>query len=436
MRQPETGGNRAVAFNATRTGRFGSPRNDCQPGTASDRFATMMKHWNRREFLSSGVAATAALTFDLSAAPKTTRTAAIIGHTGAGNFGHRMDLVFNGLPNVKVVAVADPSDAGRAKAEANSKAVRGYANYREMLAKEKPDLVAVAPRWSGEHHAMTMAALEIGAHVYLEKPFTMTLAEADEILQLATKKQRKIAVAHVTRIAPIVIRLQQALKEGLIGDVLEIHSVGKMGSRAGGQDMMVLGLHVFDLVRLFGGEVAWCHARIRQGGRAAKLIDAKESPSDRVGPVVGDDIHAQFAMDSGINATFRSRRGLEKAAGPFGMKIIGSQGVIRFKSGVAPVISHLAGPSRIASTRTETWKNWTGGVNPADEAEFDGLTGYDAAHRRVVRDWLLAIEQNREPLASGYRAMKAIEMAHGVFQSGIAGRRVEFPLANRDHPLH
>ncbi len=392
-----------------------------------------MKNWNRREFIS--VAATAALAFNASAAPKTTRKAAIVGHTGAGNFGHRMDLVFNGLPDVTVVAVADPDDAGRAKAKANSDAARDYADYRRMLAVEKPDLVAIAPRWSGEHHAMTMAALEVGAHVYLEKPFTVTLAEADEILRLARKKQRKIAVAHVTRMAPIVIRLQQALKDGLIGDVLEIHSVGKMGSRAGGQDMMVLGLHVFDVVRLFGGEVAWCHARIRQGGRVARLSDAKESPSDPVGPVVGDDIYAQFAMDSGINATFRSRRGLEKAAGPFGLEIIGSRGVIRFRSGVVPTISLLAGPSRIASSRTEYWMTWTGGVAPADEAEVDGLTGYDAAHRRVVHDWLRSIEQNSEPLASGHRAMKAIEMAHGVFQSGIEGRRIGFPLANRKHPL-
>tara|TARA_Y100001934_G_scaffold293_1_gene349 strand:- start:6926 stop:8110 length:1185 start_codon:yes stop_codon:yes gene_type:complete len=393
----------------------------------------MMKNWNRRKFI--GVAATTAVTLNLSAAPKTKGKAAIIGHTGAGNFGHRMDLVFNGLPNVEVVAVADPHDAGRAKAKANSKATRDYADYREMLAKEKPDLVAVAPRWSGEHHAMTMAALNVGAHVYLEKPFTMTLAEADEILQFAARKQRKIAVAHVTRMAPIVIRLQKALKEGLIGDVLEIHAVGKMGSRAGGQDMMVLGLHVFDIVRLFGGDVAWCHARIRQGGKAAKLSDAKESPSDRVGPVLGDDISAQFAMNTGINATFRSRRGLEKAAGPFGLEIIGSEGVIRFKSGVTPTISHLSGPSRIASSRSENWMTWTGGVSPADEAEVDGLTGYDAAHRRAVSDWLQAIEQYREPLASGQRAMKAIEMAHGVFQSGIEGRRIDFPLANRAHPL-
>lgn len=363
------------------------------------------------------------------------RKAAIIGHTGAGDFGHGIERVFNGLPNVSVAAVADPDSAGRAKAKAASGAARDYADYREMLSKEKPALLAIGPRWATEHHAMAMAALAAGAHLYLEKPFTVTLAEADEILRLANEKKRRVAVAHVARMAPVVLRLDKALREGLIGDVLEIHTVGKMGARAGGQDMMVLGLHVFDLVRLFAGEVQWCQARVRQQGKPPAIADAKESPTDKVGPVVGDDIFAHFAMDSGVNVTFRSRAGLEKTAGPFGMEIVGSRGIVRLIAGAEPRVSFLANPDRTFTKRTENWEEWMGGVEPAAAAGVDGLTGYDAAHRRVVRDWLLAIDEGREPLASGERALKAIEMAHGVFQAGLEGKRVAFPLVNRSHPL-
>lgn len=151
--------------------------------------------------------------------------------------------------------------------------------------------------------------------------------------------------------------------------------------------------------------------------------------------MVGDDIFAHFAMQSGINLTCRSRAGLEKAAGPFGMEIVGSRGIVRLISGAVPTLSILSGPNRAATTRVENWQDWTGGVEPSAEAAVDGIAGYDAAHRRVVRDWLLAIDENREPLGSGERAMKAIEMAHGVFEAGLTGRRVEFPLAKRSHPL-
>ncbi|MCB1277743.1 Gfo/Idh/MocA family oxidoreductase [Prosthecobacter sp.] len=392
-----------------------------------------MKATNRRQLLLGGTAWAAKRVLRAANTPRL--KAAIIGHTGAGDYGHGIERIFAGLSDVSVVCVADPDEAGRTKAKAASGAARDYADYRLMLEKEKPDLVAIAPRWATEHHAMSMAALESGAHLYLEKPFTITLAEADDILRLAKQKQRRVAVAHVTRMAPTVRRLEQALREGLIGEVLEIHTVGKMESRAGGQDMMVLGLHVFDLARLFGGEVQWCQAGIRTKGRPATLADAMESPTDKVGPVVGDDIFATFAMDSGVNVTFRSRAGLEKAAGPFGMEIIGTKGIVRLNSGYAPTISILSDPNRASTTRTERWTNWTGGIDPASEATFEGLLGYDASHRRVVRDWLSAIEESREPLGSGERAMKAIEMAHGVFQAGITGQRVEFPLAKRTHPL-
>jgi predicted dehydrogenase len=398
-----------------------------------------MKIWTRRDLLRSGVGVAAAGLFSthrsFAASAGAVRKAAIIGHTGAGDYGHGIERIFAKLPDIAVVAVADPHDAGRAKAKAACGAARDYADYREMLDKEKPDLVGIGPRWAGAHHAMAMAALNAGAHLYLEKPFTISLAEADDILRVAKEKERRVAVAHVARCAPNVLRLEKGLRDGLIGEVLEIHTVGKMGSRSGGQDMMVLGLHVFDLARLFAGDVQWCHSRIRQQGKLPTVGDAKESPSDKVGPVVGDDIFAQFAMASGVNVTFRSRVGLEKAAGPFGMEIIGSRGVMRLGSGATCTLSLLAAPNRAATTRTENWVDWTGGVEPSAEAQIDGITGYDAAHRRVVRDWLLAIDEKREPLASGERAMKAIEMAHGVFQSGLEGKRIDFPLARRSHPL-
>src|SRR5262249_8271073 len=107
-----------------------------------------------------------------------TYRAAIIGHTGQGNYGHEHDLIFNGRENVTVVAVADPEAAGRAQAAIRSHAQRQYGDYREMLEKEKPELVCVAPRCTNEHHDMALAALRVGAHVYLEKPITQTLAEA------------------------------------------------------------------------------------------------------------------------------------------------------------------------------------------------------------------------------------------------------------------
>ena len=180
--------------------------------------------------------------------------AAIIGHTGKGDYGHGLDLIFNGREGIEVVAIADPEEAGRAKAAARCKALRQYNDYHQMLAKEKPRLVCVAPRWTDQHHAMGMAALEIGAHVYMEKPLTQTLSQADELLAKAEKAKLKIAVAHQMRLAPNILHLKKIVDDGAIGELLQIRAYGKQDPRAGGEDMLVLGTHLFDLVRFFAGD--------------------------------------------------------------------------------------------------------------------------------------------------------------------------------------
>src|SRR5579884_371150 len=136
---------------------------------------------NRRRFLkrAAGLAALAISQGIASGAdePNVTWAAAIIGHTGHGDYGHELDVCFNGVPGVTIVAVADLDPVGRARAAAQCGAAKTYADYRQMLDRERPRLVVIAPRWSEEHHDMALAALDAGAHVLVEKPITVSLAE-------------------------------------------------------------------------------------------------------------------------------------------------------------------------------------------------------------------------------------------------------------------
>src|SRR5207237_10026245 len=138
---------------------------------------------------------------------RATIPAAIIGHTGKGDYGHGMELIFNGRENIEMAAIADPVASGRAAAAIRSRALRQYDDYRVMLEKEKPRLVCVAPRWTDQHRAMALAALKIGAHVYLEKPITQNLVEADELLATADHAGLRLAVSHQIRLAHNILHL-------------------------------------------------------------------------------------------------------------------------------------------------------------------------------------------------------------------------------------
>ena len=291
----------------------------------------------------------------LNGSDKAKWRAAIIGHTGKGNYGHGLDLVFDDRPNIEVVAVADPDAAGREGAAKRSRALRQYADYREMLETEKPHLVSVAPRATVEHHAMAMAAFSIGAHVYMEKPLARTLAEADELIAFADKKRLRIAVAHQMRLAPSILSLKQSIGEGLIGDLVQIRAYGKQDNRAGGEDMLVLGIHLFDLIRYFAGNPVWCSARVLQSGREIAHHNARAA-SEEIGLVAGDEIEAQFAFENGIQVSFTSRAKLRQNVGHWGLELIGSKTTARVLADVYPRIFVMKSGQWTDVGRTDEWQ--------------------------------------------------------------------------------
>jgi predicted dehydrogenase len=387
---------------------------------------------NRREFLhcTAGCAVLAATAGAAVAVPVARRyTAAVIGHTGRGNYGHAMDLVFQDRPGIEVVGLADPDEAGRAKAQQRVRARRGYADYRAMLEQERPQLVSVAPRWTDQHHAMVGAALAAGAHVYCEKPFMRTLAEADDVLALAQRTGRKIAVAHQGRVSAQTLLLRQRLEDGLLGELLEIRVHGKQDRRAGGEDMLVLGTHQFDLVRFFAGDPLWCTARVLQGGRDITPADAR-TVSEDIGPVAGDEIEAMFAFPRGVNVHYTSRAKNAAAAGPWGLELIGTKGRARLLNDVQTQVFVLRSGGLSVRGETRDWVPLAPEMPPPPSTP-----DFAAANRAVVDDWLAAIEGDRAPACSGEAAMRSLEMIHAVWTAGLSRGRVELPLRARRHPL-
>jgi predicted dehydrogenase len=377
-----------------------------------------------------GVAAACSQLPSLRAQDSSSYKAVIIGHTGHGNYGHDHDLIFNERANIQVVAIADPDNDGRSKAAERCHPQRQYSDYTEMIAKEKPNLVCVALRCTEEHHAMGRAALLAGAHLYMEKPFAPTCAEADDLLALAKERNRKIVVAHQMRLGPSTIHLRKAIGEGLIGDLLHMRAFGKQDSRAGGEDMIVLGSHLFDLMRCFAGDPLWCTARIMQGGHEITRADVHKA-TEEIGPIVGDDIEAQLAFPNGVTGTFTSRGAYRDTAGPWGLQLHGSKGALRILTSVYPRIYLFKAGAWNKPDVEESW-----GPVPGDPYyRPDEPLGLGDANRRVVDDWLEAIQTGRDPVCSGYNAMKAVEMISGVFRAGLKRERVTFPLTDRGHPL-
>jgi predicted dehydrogenase len=358
---------------------------------------------------------------------------AIIGHTGAGDYGHDLDDTCSRMPELDVVAVADPVPEGRERAAARSGAARTYASYEEMLAREHPDLVVVATRHVEGHEAMLLAAVRAGAHVYCEKPLVRTPAEADRVLAAAAGAGVHIAVAHICRAFSAMARIRALIAEGSLGRLRRIRGFGKCDPRGGGQDLAVLGTHILDLMCYFAGAPAWAHAHVTQDGQDVTLADAREG-DEGVGPVAGNGLTSYYAFHSGVTGEFEtlvaedgSRTSyfsllLEGTAGSIGIRSFGDRQLYRYHR-----------PLQLPGLD----EHWEPLVLPGHTPEGPDDSGerYIWAHHQLIRDLLTSVEERRLPLASGQVAATALEMIMATYASHLTGRRVSFPLANREHPL-
>ncbi len=357
---------------------------------------------------------------------------AVIGRSDKGKYGHGLDVVWKAIDNVEIVAVADTQEKGRAEAAKRLAAPHAYADYRQMLEKEKPQIVSVADRFLDAHRDMVVACARAGASIFLEKPMCRTLAEADEMVKACEMHHVKLAIAHQTRYSPRLKQLKELIAAGRLGDILELRGRGKEDARGGGQDLMVLGTHVFDLMRALVGDPRWCFAQVRQGGKLVTRDQVTEG-GEGMGPIAGDQIHVTYGFERGIMGTFDTHRAKDGVGKRFGLMVYGSKGIAQIDTGSLPNAYLLEDPSWRPGMTRAAWKPITSAGVGVPEPLTD--RSLHAGNVWIANDLLEAIAKDRQPLGSMYDGRAALEMILAVYESHRVKGPVDLPLKNREHPL-
>ena len=356
----------------------------------------------------------------------------VIGRTGKGNYGHGIDTVWADVAQTGVVAVADEHEAGRRDAQRRTKAAAAYADYREMLDREKLNIVAIGPRWIDQHREMAIAAAEHGCHIYMEKPFVPTLAQADEVIRACEMRHIKLALAHQTRYSPTAVLARKLIEAGEIGDVLELRGRGKEDQRGGGEDLWVLGSHILDLMRFFVGDPVSCFATVTAKGQPISAADIADG-NEGIGLLAGDAVHARFSFANGVFGDFSSVRSRGGSPSRFALQILGSRGILEIGTGYPAPVWLLKDAAWSPGRSGATWQHVSSqGIGRPETLEESGLHAGNVA---AVNDLLLAIDKDRQPVCSMYDGRATVEMIAAVFESQRIGRPVSFPLERRDNPL-
>ncbi len=138
-----------------------------------------------------------------------------IGLVGAGVIGARHIGAIDQCDGVELVAIADPM-ATKAQAD-----VPLFMDTQAMLSQVKCDGVIVST--PTEHHlSPTLAALEAGAHVLVEKPICATVEEASQIVACCAETKRHVLVAHQRRYYPQVEQAREIIRDGLLGPLVAV----------------------------------------------------------------------------------------------------------------------------------------------------------------------------------------------------------------------
>ncbi len=290
-------------------------------------------------------------------------------------------------PRTRLVAAADPNEERLASIGRRRGVAALYRDYRELLAREAPEIVSICV--PTRHHGAV--ALEVARHpvraIYLEKPIAQSLAEADRMVAAFRAAGIAVAVNHVRTFDPVYGRVRRLIAEGVIGAPQTVVAHWREGALFGGS-------HLFDLLRfLLGAEPVWAFAELDAGS-------GRFDPGARGLLLFPDDVLVYLDIADGQAV------GCE-------LDIVGTEGRIRVGNSLYPEVAVVdrSGARPLLSTRP-----------------FPGVTDGRSGMLRAVEALVDAVETGSRPLSTAEDARAALEIAVALHLSARERRPVALPL--------
>ena len=333
---------------------------------------------------------------------------------GCGRIADRHVRLLTSMPEFRLEAVSDvtPDKADRVAA---AHGVRAYADYREMLDREKPDLVHVLTP-SGSHAAIALDCLETVPNVLVEKPMALTLPDADEMIAKAERLGGRLFVVKQNRYNLPVVKLREALEAGRFGkltlgairvrwcrrqDYYDQDAYRGTWAQDGGALTNQASHHIDMLQWMFGGvsEVFALTAR--------QLVDIEAEDTG-----VAAVRFASGALGT-IEATTAARpKDLEAS-----ISVLGEHGTVE-----------------IGGFALNEMKQWT--FESPEEEDEDVLTTYRSnppnvygfGHHEYLAGVARAILSDTPPAIGGREGRKSLELIIAICESAERGAPVKFPF--------
>ena len=294
-----------------------------------------------------------------------------------------------------------------------------YLDYHEMFERERLDIVAIATH-PGLHREIVEAAVDAGVGaIFCEKPFALTLADADAMVRVCREAGCILGVNHSRRWHPDYVKAKELLDQGAIGRLVSMYAVcqGAKPYPAWQADeegpLLHDAVHIFDLLRLYAGDVQSAVGTALRRARPFRVEDDSQAIFE---------FHGGVSAVTLVNELSEYSRGLVELHGTDGLMILQDSGHTLWTG--ADVTSRLNEPDR----RIE-WQELVQAPFPSTPARRPMLDAY----RELVR----CLETGEDPSSTGEDGIASLEMVMAIYESQLQGNRpVALPLVRRDSALY
>jgi len=155
--------------------------------------------------------------------------------------------------------------------------------------------------------------------------------------------------------------------------------------------------------------------------------------NEGLGPLAGDRVEAMYRFRGGVTGYFSSKKAAGGNPNRFGLRIMGTKGMIDHTSGYANPAWLMTDARWGAAGSSGTWQ--TISTQGVDRPETVTATGYEGGNPAAARDLIDSILEDRQPQCSITEARGAIEMVLAAFESHVSGGPVSLPLKSSDNAL-
>ena len=337
-----------------------------------------------------------------------------VGLIGAGSIGVRHMKAMEEVPEITLVAIADPSPAAVRIGEAQNIPI--YPDAGAMLAQGGLDAVIIATP-TERHHQDMMLALEARQTVLVEKPITATLAEADEVTRFAEQQGCHVLVGHQRRYYPCAAEARDIIAQGRIGKLMGVtgqwttrkdddyYSAAWRRDLKAGPILTNL-IHEIDLLRFICGDIATVSAEVTHHDQEFDKEDAVAISMKFVNSAVGtfllsDRTPTPWTWEMALGESVRFPK-----TGQNAIRFIGTEGALDF-------------PNLTLWSHADSDGDWHDEIK-AEQIKTPFVDAYIAQCRH-----LCAIVRGTEtPIIDARNGSKSLAATLAAASSAASGRRV------------